>query len=46
MIDDDDDDDDDDDNDDYGCGAFDGMRIDRVNRSTRRIPAPMLLCPP
>jgi hypothetical protein len=33
-----------DDDDDYG--AVGGMRIGRVNRSTRRKPAPMPLCPP
>jgi hypothetical protein len=27
-------------------GAVDGMRIDKVNWSTRRKPAPVLLCPP
>jgi hypothetical protein len=32
------------DNDDYG--AVGGMRIGRGNRSTRRKPAPVLLCPP
>jgi hypothetical protein len=40
MIDDDDDDDDDD------CGAIDGMLIGRANRSTRRKPVSVLLCPP
>jgi hypothetical protein len=28
------------------CGAVDGMRIDRGNRSTRRRPAPVPFCPP
>jgi hypothetical protein len=28
------------------CGAVDGMRIGRGNRSTRRKPAPVSLCPP
>jgi hypothetical protein len=28
------------------CGAFSGMRTGRRNRSTRRKPAPMPLCPP
>jgi hypothetical protein len=28
------------------CGAVSGMRIGRGNRSTRRKPAPMPLCPP
>jgi hypothetical protein len=28
------------------CGAVGGMRIGRVNRSTRRKPAPVPLCPP
>jgi hypothetical protein len=31
--------------DDEECGAFDGMRIGRGNRSTRRKPAPVPLCP-
>jgi hypothetical protein len=39
MIDDDDDDDDD-------CGAICGVRIDRGNRSTRRKPDLVPLCPP
>jgi hypothetical protein len=38
--------DDDDDDDDDDCGAVDGMRIGRENRSTRRQPAPVPLCPP
>jgi hypothetical protein len=42
MIEDDDDDDDDDDE----CGAFCGMRIGKGNRSTRRKPTPLPLCPP
>jgi hypothetical protein len=32
--------------DDYDCGAIDGMRICRGNRSTRIKPAPVPLCPP
>jgi hypothetical protein len=32
--------------DDDGCGAVGGMRIGRGNRSTRRRPAPVPLCPP
>jgi hypothetical protein len=32
--------------DDYDYGAVGGMRIDRGNRSTRRKPAPVPLCPP
>jgi hypothetical protein len=28
------------------CGAIGGMKIGRVNRSTRRKPAPAPLCPP
>jgi hypothetical protein len=28
------------------CGTVCGMRIDRGNRSTRRKPAPVPLCPP
>jgi hypothetical protein len=28
------------------CGAVDGMRIGKGNRSTRRKPAPASLCPP
>jgi hypothetical protein len=28
------------------CGAIGGMKIGRGNRSTRRKPAPALLCPP
>jgi hypothetical protein len=28
------------------CGAIGGMKIDRGNRSTRRKPAPVPLCPP
>jgi hypothetical protein len=28
------------------CGAIGGMKIGRENRSTRRKPAPALLCPP
>jgi hypothetical protein len=32
--------------DDDDCGAIGGMRIGRGNRSTRRKPAPVLLCPP
>jgi hypothetical protein len=28
------------------CGAVDGMKIDRGNRSTRRKPAPVSLSPP
>jgi hypothetical protein len=32
--------------DDGDCGAICGMKIGRVNRSTRRKPAPMPLCPP
>jgi hypothetical protein len=31
---------------DDGCGAIGGMRIGRRNRSTRRKPAPVPLCPP
>jgi hypothetical protein len=31
---------------DDACGAVDGMRIGRGNRSTRRKPAPVPLCPP
>jgi hypothetical protein len=31
---------------DDGCGAVGGMRIGRGNRSTRRKPAPVPLCPP
>jgi hypothetical protein len=31
---------------DYDDGEFGGMMIDRGNRSTRRKPAPMPLCPP
>jgi hypothetical protein len=31
---------------DYDDGEIDGMMIDRGNRSTRRKPAPVLLCPP
>jgi hypothetical protein len=27
------------------CGAIDGMKIDRENRSTRRKPEPAPLCP-
>jgi hypothetical protein len=29
-----------------GCGAIDGMKIDRGNRSTRRKPALAPFCPP
>jgi hypothetical protein len=29
----------------YECGAFGGMRIGRGNRTTRRKPAPVPLCP-
>jgi hypothetical protein len=36
----------DDDDDDDESGAVDRMRIGRGNRSTRRKPAPVLLCPP
>jgi hypothetical protein len=32
--------------DDCDCGAVGGMKIDRGNRSTRRKPAPVPLCPP
>jgi hypothetical protein len=32
--------------DDYECGAVGGMRTGRANRSTRRKPAPVPLCPP
>jgi hypothetical protein len=32
--------------DDGDCGAVGGMNIGRGNRSTRRKPAPMPLCPP
>jgi hypothetical protein len=32
--------------DDGDCGAIGGMKIGRVNRSTRRNPAPVPLCPP
>jgi hypothetical protein len=32
--------------DDDECGAVGGMRIGRGNRSTRRKPAPVPLCPP
>jgi hypothetical protein len=32
--------------DDNECGAVGGMRIGRGNRSTRRKPVPMPLCPP
>jgi hypothetical protein len=32
--------------DDGGCGAIGGMKIGRGNRSTRRKPASMPLCPP
>jgi hypothetical protein len=39
-------DDDDDDDDDYECGIVGGVRIGRVNQSTRRKPAPVPLCPP
>jgi hypothetical protein len=39
MIDDDDDDDDE-------CGAVDGMKIGRGNRSIRGKPSPVPLCPP
>jgi hypothetical protein len=31
---------------DYDDGEIDGMMIGRGNRSTRRKPAPVLLCPP
>jgi hypothetical protein len=31
---------------DYDVGEFDGMKIGRGNRSTRRKPAPAPLCPP
>jgi hypothetical protein len=31
---------------DYDDGEFGGMKIDRGNRSTRRKPAPVPLCPP
>jgi hypothetical protein len=31
---------------DYDYGEIDGMMIDRGNRSTRRQPAPVPLCPP
>jgi hypothetical protein len=34
------------DDDDDECGAVGGMRIVRGNRSTRRKPAPVPLCPP
>jgi hypothetical protein len=32
--------------DDDECGAVGGIRIGRGDRSTRRKPAPVLLCPP
>jgi hypothetical protein len=32
--------------DDDECGAVGGMRIGRGNRSTRKKPAPVSLCPP
>jgi hypothetical protein len=32
--------------DDSDCGATDGMKIGRGNRSTRRKPAPVSFCPP
>jgi hypothetical protein len=32
--------------DDDDCGAVGGMRIGRGNRCTRRIPAPVPVCPP
>jgi hypothetical protein len=32
--------------DDDECGAIGGMRLGRGNRSTRRKPAPVPLCPP
>jgi hypothetical protein len=32
--------------DEVDCGAIGGMKIGRVNRSTRRKPAPVPLCPP
>jgi hypothetical protein len=32
--------------DDVDCGAVDGMKISRGNRSTRRKPSPVPLCPP
>jgi hypothetical protein len=32
--------------DDGDCGAISGMKIGRVNRSSRRKPAPAPLCPP
>jgi hypothetical protein len=32
--------------DDCDCGAIGGMKIGRVNPSTRRKPAPLPLCPP
>jgi hypothetical protein len=32
--------------DDGDCGAIGGMKIGRVNRSTRRKPVPVPLCPP
>jgi hypothetical protein len=35
-----------DDDDDDECGAVSGMRIGRENRSARRKPAPLPLCPP
>jgi hypothetical protein len=35
----------DDDDDDNDCGAIGGMIIGKGNRSTRRKPAPVLLCP-
>jgi hypothetical protein len=31
---------------DYDAGEFDGMMIGKGNRSTRRKPAPVPLCPP
>jgi hypothetical protein len=31
--------------DDNECGTVDGMRLGRENRSTRRKPAPVPLCP-
>jgi hypothetical protein len=36
----------DDGDDDYDCGAIGGMRTGSGNRSTRRKPAPVPLCPP
>jgi hypothetical protein len=37
---------DDDDDDDVDCGAYGGMRIGKGNRSTRKQPATVPVCPP